>query len=53
MEKVIGISVLNPCYYCCCYDPDYGCTMPPYDLCYACPYSPDLTMEDSENIKGE
>lgn len=53
MGKVIGISVLDPCYYCCCYDPDCGCTIPPDLLPFVCLYLYDLTMEDFENNIGE
>ena len=53
MGKVIGICVLDSCFYCCCYDPDCGFTIPPDLLPFVCPYSPELTMEDFENNIGE
>lgn len=48
MGKVIGICVLDPCYYCCCYDPDCGCTIPPDLLSFVCPYLAELHQNDMQ-----
>lgn len=53
MEKVIYVSVINPCFGCMCYDPDVGCTMPANDIWYGCPLEPRPIEEDFEKIKGE
>ena len=31
----------DPCFGCGCNDPDFGCTMPSIDKCYACPLEAD------------
>ena len=30
------------CYFCDCYDEDFGCTMPAIDKVYACPLNEDI-----------
>lgn len=39
---------INKCLSCGFYDDDFGCTCPPYDKWYACPYSSPLSEKDFE-----
>lgn len=38
------------CTLCDCYDPDYGCTMPSIDKCYACPLYSDSDTDIDDFI---
>ena len=33
------------CYFCDCYDEDFGCTMPAIDKVYACPLNQEIERD--------
>lgn len=53
MEKMIRVSIINPCFGCMAYDPDIGCTIPLSDHWYACPLVFDPYPDPYDLIKSE